>query len=264
MAAEGPRGHQEATPRASELRTQKPYSDSEKEVNLCTEHLPVTDGSLMQINPLNFDTVALPYDAWFEDEGKLIFAIETKAFQQLLPSLPRPWLEVGVGSGRFAKELGIETGVDPSIKLLKMARSRGICGFLGRGEEEIFSKGSFGAAFLIVTLCFLESPLAVLRETRWVLRPEGKIVLGLVLRDSPWGQFYSQKKQEGHRFYAHATFYSYDEVIRLLSQAGFRVERIISTLLQGPGEVQAIEQPHEGFFPDAGFTIIAGGKRGGV
>jgi SAM-dependent methyltransferase len=215
----------------------------------------------MQHTPLNFDTLALAYDAWFEGEGKLVFAIETEAFQRLLPSLPRPWLEVGVGSGRFAQALGIETGVDPSIKLLKMARSRGICGFLARGEEEMFSKSSFGAAFLIVTLCFLESPLAVLRETHRVLRHEGKIVLGLVLRDSPWGQFYSQKKQDGHRFYTHATFYSYDETVRLLSQAGFHVERVISTLLQGPGEVQGMEQPHEGFFPDAGFTIVVAGKR---
>jgi len=59
-----------------------------------------------------FDNLALAYDAWFEGEGKLIFAIETRALQEVLPSLPKPWLEVGVGSGRFAQALGIETGVD--------------------------------------------------------------------------------------------------------------------------------------------------------
>jgi len=35
----------------------------------------------------------------------------------MLPNLPGPWLEIGIGSGRFAQALGIETGIDPSIKL---------------------------------------------------------------------------------------------------------------------------------------------------
>ena len=53
-----------------------------------------------------FDDLASDYDAWFEREGKLIFTIEVRAFQQVLPSLPKPWLEVGVGSGRFAQVSG--------------------------------------------------------------------------------------------------------------------------------------------------------------
>jgi len=52
-----------------------------------------------------FDSLAPEYDAWFEQEGKLIFDIEVRAFQEVLPLLPRPWLEVGVGSGRFAQAL---------------------------------------------------------------------------------------------------------------------------------------------------------------
>jgi len=58
---------------------------------------------------LDFDSLASAYDAWFDGEGKLIFAIEVKAFQEILPLLPKPWLEVGVGSGRFAQALGIES-----------------------------------------------------------------------------------------------------------------------------------------------------------
>ena len=56
-----------------------------------------------------FDDLALEYDAWFDKEGSLIFFIEVQAFMELLPILPKPWLEVGVGSGRFARALGIET-----------------------------------------------------------------------------------------------------------------------------------------------------------
>ena len=216
--------------------------------------------SLVNAETLPFDNLALDYDAWFEREGKIIFAVEVRAFQEALPSLPKPWLEVGVGSGRFAQALGIETGVDPSIKLLEMARRRGITVFRGRGEQELFDEESFGTVFLIVTLCFVGSPLAVLKEAYRILVPAGKIVLGLVLKESPWGKFYEQKKKQGHRFYRYATFYKCDEVIRLLVQAGFSTEEVISTLFQEPGKVDHMETPREGYSPRAGFTVVVAGK----
>lgn len=207
-----------------------------------------------------FDTLAAAYDAWFDQEGKLIFAIEVKAFQELLPSLPKPWLEVGAGSGRFAQALGIETGIEPSPRLLEIARRRGLTGFLARGEQQFFDEETFGTVFLITTLCFVESPLAVLREAYRVLREEGKLALGLILRDSPWGQLYDAKKREGHRIYKHATFHSYDQVVDLLEQSGFAVEKVLSTLFQVPGEVREMETPQEGFHPGAGFIVVVAGK----
>ena len=207
-----------------------------------------------------FDSLAEAYDAWFEEDGKRIFAVEVRAFQEVLTLLPKPWLEVGVGSGRFAQALGIETGVDPSAKLLKMAKSRGLTVFRASGEEQFFNKETFGTAFLIVTLCFVDSPIAVLREAHRILKPEGKIVLGLVLRESPWGKFYQIKKLEGHRFYKHATFYSYQEVERLLIDSDFNIEKVVCTLFQKPGEVKKMEPPQKGFSIDAGFTVIVAGK----
>ncbi|HEY33086.1 MAG TPA: class I SAM-dependent methyltransferase [Dehalococcoidia bacterium] len=207
-----------------------------------------------------FDDLAQEYDAWFDREGSLIFPIEVRAFEEILPSLPKPWLEIGVGSGRFAQALGIETGVDPSARLTEIAMKRGINTLLGEGEQKLFDEESFGTVFLIVTLCFLDSPLDVLKEANRILRPGGKIVLGLVLAESPWGQFYQAKKAEGHRFYKYATFYGHDEVVRLMAQAGFVNEMTVSTLFQSPGEVQYMEESREGYFPDAGFTIMIAGK----
>jgi SAM-dependent methyltransferase len=208
-----------------------------------------------------FDDLAPEYDAWFDKDGSFIYFTEVQAFKSLLPDLPRPWLEIGVGSGRFAQALGIGTGVDPSIKLVKMARCRGVNAFLGWGEQELFDEESFGAVFLIVTLCFLDSPLEVLKEASRILMPGGKLVLGMVLNESPWGQFYRAKKAQGHRFYKFATFYSFDEVVRLIAQAGLATEKIISTLFQRPGEVHHVEGSREGYFHDAGFTILVAGKK---
>ena len=33
-----------------------------------------------------FDSLALAYDSWFEEEGKVIFDIEVRAFQEILAS----------------------------------------------------------------------------------------------------------------------------------------------------------------------------------
>ena len=207
-----------------------------------------------------FDDFPLEYDAWFDREGSLIFRIEVQAIKNLLSTLPGPWIEVGVGSGRFAQALGIETGVDPSYKLLQIARRRGINAFQGRGEGRLFDRASFRTIFLIVTLCFLDSPREVLKEIHRLLMSGGKLVLGLVLKESPWGQFYQQKKAQGHRFYRHANFYTYEETVELMVQTGFMKRVIISTLFQKPGEVQNIEDPREGYSSQAGFTIIVADK----
>jgi len=207
-----------------------------------------------------FDSLSSAYDTWFEDEGKAIFTIEVQAFQKVLPFLPKPWLEMGVGSGRFAQALGIENGLDPSIKLLDMAKNRGTNVFLGKGESCPFKEATFGAVFLIITLCFVDSPLTTLRQTNRILRNNGKIVLGLILLESPWGQFYQSKKERGHRFYKHANFYNYDEVVRLLEGADFKVEKVLSTLYQLPEKVKHIESPQQGSSRSAGFTVIVAGK----
>jgi ubiquinone/menaquinone biosynthesis C-methylase UbiE len=207
-----------------------------------------------------FDSLASDYDAWFEQEGRLIFASEVEALRQILPSLPMPWIEIGVGSGRFAQALGIDIGLDPSSKLLEMAKNRGISVFLGRGEEMPFQDSVFGAAFFVVTLCFVDSPRRTLSEVARLLKSEGKVVLGMVLKESAWGQLYQAKKKIGHRFYKYARFYNYGEVNTFLKQAGFLIERVLSTLFQNPGQVDHVEEPQQGFYQEAGFTVILAGK----
>lgn len=210
------------------------------------------------LNP--FDLLAEEYDSWFDKEGKIVFETELLAFKKILPLLPKPWLEIGVGSGRFAQALGIEVGIDPSIKLLEMAKSRGIEVYQVKGEDRFFKEESFGAVFMIVTLCFVDSPIAVLREANRILRPDGKVVLGLVLKDSPWGRLYLAKKMEGHRFYRYANFYSFEEIEGFLLDSGFRIEKVVSTLFQEPDNVREIELPRDGFSRSAGFTVILGNK----
>ena len=48
------------------------------------------------------------YDGWFDTpEGRVLFRMEVEAVRLLMKDIKRPFLEIGVGTGRFAKELGI-------------------------------------------------------------------------------------------------------------------------------------------------------------
>jgi SAM-dependent methyltransferase len=207
-----------------------------------------------------FNKYAAEYDNWFNQKGRVAFATEVNALKEILPELSKPWLEIGAGSGRFSLALGIETGIEPSAKMAEIARSRGIQVFVTQGKHTPFGANSFGAVFLIVTLCFLDSPLIVLKEINRILTPAGKLVLGLVLKESPWGKFYLQKKKEGHRFYKYATFYSFDEIKELLLKSGFVTDTVVSTLFQVPENLNTIEEPQTGYHPAAGFTVITAKK----
>jgi len=207
-----------------------------------------------------FDEHAASYDSWFEGEGGVVYDIELRAMRQVLPSLSRPWLEVGVGTGQFAQALGIDVGIDPSLKMAEIAARRGTTVLLARGEHTPLADHSFGAVFLITTLCFVARPLSALRETRRVLVPGGRLVLVEILLASPWGELYRELGQQGHSVYRHATFRSHAELMGLVKRGGFTVEKILTSLLQRPGEVRHVEAPQPGFTAGAGFVLIAARK----
>jgi len=208
-----------------------------------------------------FDSLAADYDSWFDQpDGKMIFTSELKAIQQVLPYLPPPWLEIGVGSGRFAQALGITTGLDPAGKLLEIARSRGILTLKGRIEDCRLPLEGFGTVFLIMTLSFLEKPVAALRRIRRILKSSGMVVVGDVPAESAWGKLYIDKKHKGHPFYSMANFYTYAELHAMLEQAGFRIQTAVCTLRQNPGQVSTVESPVNGYKKGAGFVVITASR----
>jgi SAM-dependent methyltransferase len=206
-----------------------------------------------------FDREAARYDAWFDTErGQTLFASEVGCLRQFAAALPRPWLEVGVGTGRFAEALGIGVGIDPAPGALRYATRRGVEAIRAAGEALPFQDGEFGAAFLIVTLCFADDPLALLREAGRVVAVRGRVVLGIVPADSPWGHFYAEKAAAGHLFYSRARFYALDEIERLVREASLRIEQSASTLFQAPDNGPfRLESARDGRWPDAGFVALS-------
>ena len=93
-----------------------------------------------------FDVLAKRYDAWYDKPfGKSAFNLEKACIKSLCKNLQRPFLEIGVGTGRFAQALKIEYGVDVSTGVLEFAKQREIIAVRGEGESLPFVDSVFDA-----------------------------------------------------------------------------------------------------------------------
>ena len=204
-----------------------------------------------------FDAAVERYDAWFDaPEGSRIFKLELACLRDLIGGASRPWLEVGVGTGRFAQALGVEHGIDPSAGMLSKAAARGITVSEGAAEQLPYVEATFGAVLMMVTVCFLDNPRVAFAEAARVLRADGLLVAGIIPADSAWGLEYRRKGQEGHEFYSHAHFYGTSEILSLAESTGFQLQRAFSCLETGPGEPIKEDEPKPGVRPGFGFVAL--------
>lgn len=183
------------------------------------------------------------YEAWFEANPQA-YEAELRAVRALLPETGNG-LEIGVGSGRFAAPLGIRYGVEPSRAMREKARERGIKVIKGVAEALPFGEQEFDFALMVTTICFLDDMDLAFGEVLRVLKPDGCFIIGSVDRESPLGKFYQARKAQS-TFYKEATFYSVDELIIHLKEAGFRRFALRQTLFRPLQEISASEPVKEG------------------
>jgi len=205
-----------------------------------------------------FDELADRYDKWYEVH-RITAENELRLLTSILGTDPGRCLEIGVGTGWFASRLGCRYGIDPAYKMLEHASRRGIDVVLGRGERLPFRSSAFDTVLLIVTLCFVDDPLVLLKEAKRVLRKEGRLITCIVPRDTAWGKHYTKKGQEGHVFYSKAKFYTVQETISLIRYTGLRPRLIHSTLTYGPADNPVLEEPRK-YRGGEGFVCIMAGQ----
>lgn len=207
-----------------------------------------------------FEDRAAEYDRWFVDSP--VFAMELAALRAFATALPRPRLEIGVGPGRFAQALEIEYGIDPAHAPLQLAVRRGILVARGVGEKLPVRTATMGSVCLLFTFCFLPDPAAVFAECARVLLPGGRLLVGIIPRDSSWGKRLRERGRSGDPFYRHARFRSVAETQEMLATHGFQVFASRSTLQYAPGKQLQAEVPVAGALENAGFCVMLAGRQG--
>ncbi|MGM0367071.1 MAG: class I SAM-dependent methyltransferase [Actinomycetota bacterium] len=196
------------------------------------------------------------YEDWFT-RNKFVYESELRAIKDILPSFEKG-IEIGVGSGRFAAPLGIKFGVEPSEKMRKIARKRGIEAVEGVGENLEFEDCSFDLALMVTTICFLNDVEKAFSEVYRILEPGGYFVVALVDRESRLGKIYKKHKHE-NVFYRQAKFHSARETIGYLKEAGFTSITEKQTVFGRLDEITCMQEPKDGF-GEGSFVAIRGQK----
>lgn len=210
-----------------------------------------------------FHRYAQKYDNWFSNpKNKNLFLNELTTIRELIDfSLFSKTLEIGVGTGRFASELNIKFGVDPAFNSLRIAYQRKIFTVEGIAERLPFRDDAFDAALMAFTICYIKDPIETMCEAHRILKKGGKFVICFIDREKTWGQFYLERKKNGNLFYESATFYSEEEIAKLLVKNGFSIIDKRYSLAQSPNiENISVEKPTKKNSKDASFVCILAEK----
>jgi ubiquinone/menaquinone biosynthesis C-methylase UbiE len=191
------------------------------------------------------------YDAWY-DTHQALYQSEIKTLEKVMPS--GLGLEIGVGTGRFASSLSVRYGLDPSFNMLKLAKQRNINVIQGFGENLPFKNESFHFVLIVFTIELVDDPPRFLKEAARTLKKDGTLILGIIDRNSLWGEFYEQKAAQGES-YIGFSFITPEKVIEIFKNIDVEFEETFQTLFQTPPDIKDIEQPKRGF-GKGGFVVL--------
>ncbi len=184
-----------------------------------------------------FNEASREYDRWYDTPlGGAADRIE-KALM-LAAAEPQPGedaLDLGADTGQLSLQLarlGLNvTGVDVSPGMLaaaeKKAAAEGLrrCRFLqGDASHLPFPSESFDLVTVLTALEFFPEPAQALREAWRTLRPGGRLVVGVIHRDSAWGEVYRQAAEAGDPVFSQAHLFGRQDLAPLLSPAPAHIQ----------------------------------------
>jgi ubiquinone/menaquinone biosynthesis C-methylase UbiE len=198
---------------------------------------------MLQTLPFN-DHVA-EYEAWYK-KYPFVFRSEIAAIKELLPSGENiHGIEVGLGTGRFAKALGIKEGIEPAENMRAVAEKKGI--FVMNAMAEHLPYKSLQFDFVLMNFCisYFEDVPEAFKEAHRVLKRGGCLITGFIDKNSRIGRYYQERKPESV-FYKNANFYSVSKIEKEFKNAGFKKLEFLQTLFRDLDIIETIERPLPG------------------
>lgn len=155
------------------------------------------------------------YFSYLRSRSRLGLLYRTRyLYPRLCRDLHGRVLDIGCGIGDMLRYRPNTIGVDVNAAAVAWCREHGLPAIAMEPDRLPFDAGAFDGAILDNVLEHLRSPLPLLAEVRRVVRQGGNIVAGV----------------PGRRGYAsdpdHKVFYDQRALIALMTDAGFRVQRI--------------------------------------
>lgn len=205
------------------------------------------------IRSLPFDEHVAEYEQWFE-QHPFVFQSEAEAIRDLLPAGDKIYgIEVGLGTGRFAKELGIKEGIEPSPNMRARALKRGIDVLAGEAEHLPYKDMRFDFVLMVSCISYFDDVAAAFRESWRVLKNGGALIVGFIDKDSLIGKNYEQRKP-GSIFYRQANFYSTKKISAELTKQRFKNLQFSQTLFHALDDIKEFEPAKPGH--DKGSFVL--------
>lgn len=203
-----------------------------------------------------FDNYSDEYEKWFID-NKYVFQSELNAIKKVMPKRGNG-VEIGIGSGIFAEQLGIKEGFEPSEAMRKKAEKRGLIVYNAVAEDIPFPDECRDFILMITTICFVDDIYKSFSETYRILKDNGSLIIGFVDKNSPVGKVYLEHKNESV-FYKDATFFSTEELTEILKKSGFKIENIYQTVFGELDKIDKVQDVRKGY-GEGSFVVIKAKK----
>lgn len=208
-------------------------------------------------------TDAQEYDVWYDQHIKVFYS-ELAAIKKVLENayLEHRSIEIGVGTGRFAQALHITYGADPSRRMLELARKRNVICIQAVVEDLPLKDKSLDLALMVTVDSFLTDMQQAFSEVSRILKTDGRMVLGMIDRNSRLGDAYEkkyEKRQHEKGSYSPVKLHSVDEIKACIHEAGFRNITIVQTLFRPLEMIADVETVRDGY-GEGGFIVIRANK----
>ncbi|OEH84999.1 hypothetical protein BHU72_07360 [Desulfuribacillus stibiiarsenatis] len=172
-----------------------------------------------------FDKVASNYDIWLEHAiGGFVYTVEKELlWHALQPTEGQTCLDLGCGTGiisMYFAEKGLQvTGIDISQAMIDVANSKILQYPHLSVKYQIadisllpFDNDTFDYVIGNTVIEFVQNPKKVITEAMRVVKKGGRISIGCIQKESPWGLLYLDQGQNPDSIFSKAKFYTKTDI----------------------------------------------------